>query len=47
MVLSRIEKELDLETAHAIQEDLILRRRVWNRKLAIVPSGAGSITVNN
>lgn len=47
MVLSRVEKELDLETVHAIQEDLILRRRVWNRKLAIVPGCAGSITVNN
>lgn len=39
MALSRVEKELDLETVHAIQEDLILRRRVWDRKQATITSG--------
>jgi hypothetical protein len=43
MALSRVEKELDLETVHAIQEDLILRRRVWDRKLATITSGDRSI----
>lgn len=43
MALSRVEKELDLETVHAIQDDLILRRRVWNRKLATTTSGDRSI----
>jgi hypothetical protein len=43
MALSRVERELDLETVHAIQQDLILRRRVWNRKLTTITSGDRSI----
>jgi hypothetical protein len=39
MALSRVEKELDLETVHGIQEELILRRRIWGRKFATITNG--------